>query len=87
MEGHVFEEGHAAGVADLVAEVSAERGAVVAKRIRRNQLACCAAKTMIMMSVMPGTGRGTNDESTVDTNESEETELKEEMKQGVIGAG
>ncbi len=39
----------------------------VAMRMRTSQLLWRAARTTIMMSVMPGMGRGTKEESTMET--------------------
>ena len=67
----LLEEGDAAGLADLIAEVSAGRGAKGVRSGRgRNQLLWRAARTTIMMSVMPGTGRWTKEESTTETRKS-----------------
>ena len=63
----LLQEGHAAALADLVAEEAAEKLPAVAAATSRMRLAWRAASTTIMMSVMPGMGSGTKDESTMET--------------------
>jgi len=62
----LFEEVHASGLADLVADGTAEKGAESAAPTRRKRLVCWAARTTIMMSVMPGWAAD-EEESTMET--------------------
>ena len=67
----LFEEGHTARLANLIAEICADgrakgryddEGEPIGER--------GAARTTIMMSVTPGMGSGTKDESTMETRKS-----------------
>ena len=80
----LFEEGHAAGVSYLMAEVSAEGGADGGEEDEEEHVPCWAARTMIMMSVMPGMGSGTKEQSTMETRKTPKTpKLRTKCRKGL----
>ncbi len=85
----LFEEGHASGLADLVAEVSAEGRAGGGEQDEEEpRCRAGAAMTMIMMSVMPGMGSGTKERvDDGDEEDAEDAEAEEEVEEGMGVAG
>ena len=65
--GALFDEGHAAGLADLVGEPAAERGADGGDGDEEEGVGVAGGEEDEMISVTPGMGRGTNEESTMET--------------------
>ena len=79
----LFEEGHAAGLTHLIAEIAAKRRAAVARRMSRT--ASSPRREDSRIHDVGDTGDGQGNEGTVDDGdeeEAEEAEAEEEMQEG-----